>query len=86
MEDAYETIKMLQELRTAKILTLGLNIVESISSFRELLSLHPSPFCNLVSLIIDSSMRKDACKVNMSVEARNFLLENSPSATFIMKI
>ncbi|KAI3698447.1 hypothetical protein L2E82_41998 [Cichorium intybus] len=77
---------MLQELHSARYLTLNLNIVECISSFPELLSRHPSPFTNLICLTIDSSMRKDAYKVKMSTEARNFLLENSPSATFIMDL
>ncbi|KVH95632.1 F-box domain, cyclin-like protein [Cynara cardunculus var. scolymus] len=85
-EDARKTINMLQEVQSARFLTLNADIVECISSFPDLLSLHPSPFSNLICLNIDSSMRKDAYKVKISTEARNFLLENSPSATFIMAL
>ncbi|XP_071693896.1 putative F-box/FBD/LRR-repeat protein At4g03220 [Rutidosis leptorrhynchoides] len=83
-EDARCIIKMLQELHKSRFLTLNLNIIECISSFPELLSARPLPFRNLISLNIDSGSR-DTCKVKMSTEARNFFLENSPNATFIMK-
>ncbi|XP_071707334.1 F-box/LRR-repeat protein 25-like [Rutidosis leptorrhynchoides] len=83
-EHACSIIDMLQELHSARFLTLNLDIVECISSFPELVSAHSSPFRNLIRLNIDSGSR-DTCKVKMSTEARNFLLENSPNATFIMK-
>nr|GEX43483.1 hypothetical protein [Tanacetum cinerariifolium] len=57
-----------------------------ISSFPDLLSHLPSPFSNLISLNIISYMRDDAYKVKLPTEARNFLLEDSPSATFIMDL
>ncbi|KAJ9549861.1 hypothetical protein OSB04_022404 [Centaurea solstitialis] len=85
-EDARRTINMLQEVHSARFLTLNADIVECISSFPELLSHLPSPFSNLICLNIDSGMRKDACKVNMPAKARDFLLKNSPSATFIMDL
>ncbi|GJX81265.1 reverse transcriptase domain-containing protein, partial [Tanacetum coccineum] len=85
-EYAQETINMLQELRSARSLTLSIGIVECLSAFPDLLSHHPSPFSNLVYLNIDSGMSSDAYKVKMSTEARNFLLENSPNATFIMQL
>ncbi|KAI3728235.1 hypothetical protein L6452_16868 [Arctium lappa] len=85
-EDARRTINMLQEVHSARFLTLNTDIVECISSFPDLLSHHPSPFSNLICLNIDSGMKKDAYKVNMPTQARNFLLENSPSATFIMDL
>nr|XP_043639058.1 putative F-box/FBD/LRR-repeat protein At4g00315 [Erigeron canadensis] len=84
--DARETISMLQELQSAKFLMLNFDIVECLSAYPHLLSHLPSPFSNLICLNIDSKMRSDAYKVNVSTEARNFLLENSPSATFIMDI
>ncbi|KAL7610840.1 hypothetical protein Lser_V15G10545 [Lactuca serriola] len=31
-------------------------------------------------------MKKDAYKVKMSIEFKNFFLKNSPSATLIMKL
>ncbi|PWA67766.1 F-box domain, cyclin-like protein [Artemisia annua] len=84
---ARETINMLQELRSARRLTLNMDIFECISSFPDLLSHLPSPFNNLISLnIINSNKRKAAYKVKLPTEARNFLLENSPSATFIMDL
>nr|GEX84032.1 hypothetical protein [Tanacetum cinerariifolium] len=83
---ARETINMLQELRSARCLTLNMDIVECISSFPDLLSHLPSPFSNLISLNIISYMRDDAYKVKLPTEARNFLLEDSPSATFIMDL
>ncbi|GJY30069.1 hypothetical protein Tco_0413564, partial [Tanacetum coccineum] len=83
---ARETINMLQELRSARCLTLNMDIVECISSFPDLLSHLPSPFSNLISLSINSNMSSDAYKVELPTEARNFLLENSPSATFIMDL
>nr|XP_043639024.1 uncharacterized protein LOC122610097 [Erigeron canadensis]XP_043639025.1 uncharacterized protein LOC122610097 [Erigeron canadensis]XP_043639026.1 uncharacterized protein LOC122610097 [Erigeron canadensis] len=85
-EDARETISLLQKLQTAKFLTLNFDIVECLSAYPDLLLHLPSPFSNLICLTIDPNMRSNAYKVNMSAEARNFLLENSPSARFIMDI
>ncbi|KAI3679365.1 hypothetical protein L2E82_51414 [Cichorium intybus] len=75
---------MLLQLRTARYLTLNADILECISSFPDLLSRHSSPFSNLVCLTIDSGKGDFTKKRNMSTEARNFLLDNSPSATLIM--
>ncbi|XP_071693533.1 putative FBD-associated F-box protein At5g22720 isoform X2 [Rutidosis leptorrhynchoides] len=83
-EDARGVVNMLQELRSAKFLTLNLDIVECISSFPDFLSGQPSPFSNLISLSIDSGTR-DTCNVKISAEARKFFFENSPTATFIVK-
>ncbi|KAI3501737.1 hypothetical protein L1887_29722 [Cichorium endivia] len=95
-EYARKTINMLQEFHSARYLTLDVDIVEllsalpvthCISSFPDLLLQNPSPFSNLNCLtIINSSMRKDTYKVKMSTEARNFLLENSPDAKFVMEL
>ncbi|XP_071696289.1 putative F-box/FBD/LRR-repeat protein At1g78760 [Rutidosis leptorrhynchoides] len=83
-EQARGIINALQELRSARFLTLNLDIVECISPFPDLLYGLPSPFSNLISLNIDFGTR-DTCKHKMSTEARNYLLGNSPNATFIMK-
>ncbi|XP_052625174.1 putative F-box/FBD/LRR-repeat protein At4g13965 [Lactuca sativa] len=83
---ACKAIKMLQELHSARYLTLNVDFIECLSSYPNLLSHHPSPFSNLICLTIDSSMRNDAYNVKMSTEARNFFLENSPNATFIMEL
>nr|GEW12006.1 hypothetical protein [Tanacetum cinerariifolium] len=85
-EDFRETINMLQELCSAKFLTLSIDIIECVSAFPDLLSLHPSPFRNLITLNIDSGWGKVSYKVKMSTEATNFLLENSPNATFVMDL
>lgn len=58
--------------------------MQCISLFPDLLSDHPSPFGNLNCLNIEPSMRTDDYKIRMSNEARNFFLENCPSAKLIM--
>ncbi|CAH1451081.1 unnamed protein product [Lactuca virosa] len=86
-EDACKTINMLQELHSARYLTLNSNIIECIFSFPDSLLHNPPPFSNLNCLtIIDSNMKKDAYKVKMSTEVKNLFLKNSPSATLIMKL
>nr|XP_043608571.1 putative F-box/LRR-repeat protein At5g02930 [Erigeron canadensis] len=81
-EESRATINMLQELHSARFLTVNLDIVECLSSFPDLVAQHPSPFINLICLNIDSS-REEAYKVKLSAEALNYLLKNSPNATFI---
>ncbi|GKE42765.1 F-box domain, cyclin-like protein, partial [Tanacetum coccineum] len=82
-EDALETVKTLQALHCARYLKLNTDILECISSFPDLLLHVPSSFSNLISLTIDSDKRRDAYKVKMSTEVRNFFLGNSPSATLL---
>ncbi|PWA51822.1 F-box domain, cyclin-like protein [Artemisia annua] len=84
---AQDIINTLQELRSAKRLTLNRGIVECISSHPDLISHIPSPFNNLISLTINSNKtdRPIAHKLKMTTEAREFLLESSPSATFIIE-
>ncbi|XP_023756698.1 F-box/LRR-repeat protein At1g55660-like [Lactuca sativa] len=81
--DARKIINMLLKLHSVRYLTLNADIIECLSSFPDLLSHFLSPFSNLICLTIDY---KDAYKVKMYTEVINFLLENSPSATFIMKL
>ncbi|XP_071717576.1 uncharacterized protein [Rutidosis leptorrhynchoides] len=83
-EDACGIVNMLQELRSAKFLTLNLDIVECISSFPDLLSGQSSPFSNLIRLKVECGTR-DTSKFKLTTEARTFLLDNSPTATFIVK-
>ncbi|KAL7610841.1 hypothetical protein Lser_V15G10546 [Lactuca serriola] len=85
-ESARKIINMLQQLHSARYLTLNADIVEYISLFPDLLSQHPAPFSNLICLTMDYCKKKDAFIVTMSSETRKFLLENSPSATFTMKL
>ncbi|KAI3501738.1 hypothetical protein L1887_29723 [Cichorium endivia] len=83
---AHKTINMLQELHTARYLTLSADVIECFSSFPYLLASHPSPFSNLISLTIDYSMKRDAYRVNMSSQAINFFLENSPNAKLLLEL
>ncbi|KAL4570242.1 hypothetical protein LXL04_025893 [Taraxacum kok-saghyz] len=86
-EHARKTISMLQKLHSARHVRLDWEVAECISSFPNLLSHHPSPFCNLICLTIDYSRRNNvAYEVKISTEAKNFFLGNSPNATFIMEV
>ncbi|KAJ9549862.1 hypothetical protein OSB04_022405 [Centaurea solstitialis] len=101
-EVARQTIDMLQEVHSTRHLSLNLDVVEifkcifnifislifvqCISAFPGLILFLPSPFIDLICVNIDICMRKDAYKAKISDEAKNFLLGNSPSATFIMDL
>ncbi|GJU04597.1 F-box domain containing protein [Tanacetum coccineum] len=83
---AHKMVCLFQQLQRVKYLTLNMEILEFLSSSVELISNQPSPFANLKSLHIYpikdlSEVRND---VKMSSEVKNYLLENSPSATFTM--
>ncbi|PWA98287.1 F-box domain, Leucine-rich repeat domain, L domain-like protein [Artemisia annua] len=83
---AYKIVCLFQHLRSVKYLTLNLEILELLSSSVELILINRPPFANLKSLHIYpveelSEVRND---VEMSSEVKNYLLENSPSATFTM--
>ena len=59
--------------------------MQILSSALELISNQPSPFVKLKSLHVypvELSMVRNEAK--MYTEAKNYLLENSPSATFTM--
>ncbi|CAI9300111.1 unnamed protein product [Lactuca saligna] len=85
-EDARMSLNMLQKLHSASYLTFNADIIECITSFPDLLLHHSSPFSNLICLKIDSGVRKDVCQVNMSMEGRNFFLDNSRNATVIVEL
>ncbi|KAL4570244.1 hypothetical protein LXL04_025895 [Taraxacum kok-saghyz] len=85
-EFASKSINMLQKLQSAKYLTLNADIVECLSKFPSLLSCYPSPFSNLICLTIDYSMRENTYKVTMPNQVMKFLLDNSPTDTFIIKL
>lgn len=86
--DAHRMLRLLQQLQSVKFLTLSLEIVEVLSSSVELISGQPSPFTNLKMLKIHPEkvdLKEQAQKkVNMSMEVKNYLLDGSPSATFIL--
>ncbi|KAL4570247.1 hypothetical protein LXL04_025898 [Taraxacum kok-saghyz] len=85
-EHARKSINMLQKLQTARYLTLNADTIEYFSSILDVLSQHSSPFSNLICLTIDYSMRENTYKVTMPNQVMKFLLDNSPTATFIMKL
>ncbi|GJT18879.1 F-box domain containing protein [Tanacetum coccineum] len=85
---AHRMFRLLQQLQSAKFLTLSIEIVEVLSSSVELISGQPSPFTNLKMLKIypenvDFNEQAEK-KVDMSMEVKNYLLDGSPSATFIL--
>ncbi|GKB85321.1 hypothetical protein Tco_0957593 [Tanacetum coccineum] len=63
-----------------------MEILERLSSSVELISNQPSPFANLESLHIYPVRRLSEVRdgVKMSTEVKNYLLDNSPNATFTM--
>lgn len=67
---------------------LLLIFLQLLSSSMELISLQPSPFVNLKSLMIyPEKVYKDGQeeeKLTMSTEVKNYLLDGSPSATLRM--
>ncbi|KAI7732836.1 hypothetical protein M8C21_022164 [Ambrosia artemisiifolia] len=85
---AHQVLRLLQQLRNVKFLTLSLEIVELLSLSMELISNQPSPFANLKSLKVHPErylyeVRKLE-RVKMSSEVRGYLLDSSPGATFTM--
>nr|GEW05512.1 hypothetical protein [Tanacetum cinerariifolium] len=88
MEDPQKIVGLLQCLRSVKFLTLNLEILELLSKSFELISHQPSPFANLKRLKIypknlyKCELPKDM--INVSTEVKNYLLDNSPGATFTL--
>nr|GEV67336.1 hypothetical protein [Tanacetum cinerariifolium] len=83
---AHEYVRLFQQLQCVKFLTLNMEILERLSSSVELISNQPSPFANLESLHIYPVRRLSEVRdgVKMSTEVKNYLLDNSPNATFTM--
>ncbi|XP_071703269.1 F-box protein At5g03100-like [Rutidosis leptorrhynchoides] len=82
-EDSYAVIETLQRFHNVKHLTLGLEILEVASFVDEVTDL-PSPFGQLTSLEIYPrrlDRKKNAKKVMIPKQVRNFLLGASPNAT-----
>lgn len=81
-EDPQEIFGLLKLLHSVKFLTLNMEILEILSLSVELLSHQHSPFSNLKHLkIYPLDIMK---KVDWAIEVKNFLLDNSPNATFVM--
>ncbi|PWA76435.1 F-box domain, Leucine-rich repeat domain, L domain-like protein [Artemisia annua] len=85
---AHRMLRLLQQLQSVKFLTLSIEIIEILSSSVELISGQPSPFTNLNMLKIypeKVDLKEQAQKkANMSMEVKNYLLDGSPSTTFIL--
>ncbi|XP_035838661.1 F-box/LRR-repeat protein 25 isoform X2 [Helianthus annuus] len=85
---AHQVLRLLQQIRNVKFLTLNLEVVELLSSFVEQLAHLPSPFANLKSLKIHPERERlkvrEHKRVEMSAEVRSYLLDGSPGATFTM--
>ncbi|XP_071703940.1 F-box protein At5g03100-like [Rutidosis leptorrhynchoides] len=80
-EDIDAVIEILQRFRNVKYLTLGLEVVELLSSMVHMLSGLPSPVGNLTSLKIYPRYEEREKKVNIPTQVKNFLLGASPNAT-----
>ncbi|XP_071690107.1 F-box/LRR-repeat protein At3g26922-like [Rutidosis leptorrhynchoides] len=80
-EDGYFVIKILQQFRNVKYLTLGLEIVELLESSLGIVSDMPSPFTKLKTLKIYPGWEEGEKKANIPTEIKDFLLNASPSAT-----
>ncbi|GJX48079.1 F-box domain containing protein [Tanacetum coccineum] len=81
-QEPQELFGLLQRLHSVKFLTLNMEILEILSSSVELLSHQHPPFANLKYLkIYPLELTK---KANLAIEVINFILDNSPNATFVM--
>ncbi|MFS8006602.1 putative F-box domain, leucine-rich repeat domain superfamily, F-box-like domain superfamily [Helianthus anomalus] len=84
----HKIVRLLQQLRYVKFLTLSLELVKFFSSSAELFMHQTSPFVNLKSLKIYpgyvSPFDQAQQKVTMSTEVKDYLLGGSPGATFTM--
>ncbi|XP_071702102.1 F-box protein At5g03100-like [Rutidosis leptorrhynchoides] len=80
-EDTYAVIEILQKFHNVKYLTLGLEVVELLSSMVDMLSDLSSPFSKLKSLKIYPMREEGDEEVNIPTELKNFLLGASPNAT-----
>ncbi|XP_076911976.1 uncharacterized protein LOC143570123 isoform X3 [Bidens hawaiensis] len=86
--DAHQIVNLLLQLHNVHFLTLNLEIVELLSSSRELVLHQPSPFVNLKRLYIYPHrkylLEQSPEKVAMCTELQSYLLDGSPLCTFTM--
>ncbi|PWA42795.1 F-box domain, Leucine-rich repeat domain, L domain-like protein [Artemisia annua] len=83
---ALKIVCLFQHLQSVKFLTLNLEIVEILSSHVKLISSQVSPFANLKCLHIYPVKKPSEVQnaVKMSTKVEDYLLDNSPNATFRM--
>ncbi|GJZ21213.1 F-box domain containing protein [Tanacetum coccineum] len=83
---ARKIVCLFQHLQSVKFLTLKLEIVEILSSHVKLISSQVSPFANLKCLHIYPVKKSSEVQnaVKMSTKVEDYLLDNSPNATFRM--
>ncbi|KAJ9547225.1 hypothetical protein OSB04_019768 [Centaurea solstitialis] len=72
--------KEIYKLRSAKFLILDLYIIQALSSCLGQLSHEPCPFNNLKCL------KQKNCWTTMPTQLKNYFLESSPNATFILDL
>ncbi|XP_076943380.1 F-box/LRR-repeat protein At3g26922-like [Bidens hawaiensis] len=78
-------LNLFPKLRSTKFLVVSLDIIETLSLCLDQLSHEPCPFDNLKCLKINMASRKQEDHIaTVPTQVRNYFLENSPSATFIM--
>ncbi|KAJ9547177.1 hypothetical protein OSB04_019720 [Centaurea solstitialis] len=84
-----ELLDLFQKLRSAKSLILNMDIIEvytnvdALSSCPDQLALEPCPFNNLKFLKIH---KQEHLMATIPTHVRNYFLESSPGATFIMDL
>ncbi|PWA64450.1 F-box domain, cyclin-like protein [Artemisia annua] len=82
-----QLLNLFQKLGSAKSLILNVDAIQTLSSKLDQISHEPCPFNNLKCLKIDTTRvkRKDRIKT-VPTQVKNYLLQNSPNATFIMDL
>ncbi|XP_071724443.1 uncharacterized protein [Rutidosis leptorrhynchoides] len=80
-EDDAPIMKILEQFHTVKYLTLGLEVVELLDLYVDMLSNLPSPFANLTSLKIYPWKKEGKKKLMVHRQVKNFLLGASSNAT-----
>ncbi|PWA69191.1 F-box domain, cyclin-like protein [Artemisia annua] len=78
-------LSLFQKLRSTKFLILDVDIIETLSLGLDQLSHEPCPFDKLTCLKINTAQRLYPIPT-IPVQVRNYLLENSPNATFLMNL
>ncbi|GJU06944.1 hypothetical protein Tco_1123374 [Tanacetum coccineum] len=78
-------LDLFKKLSSAKFLTLDMDIIQTLSSNLDRLSREPGPFQNLKSVKINTSRLQHTDPIpTIPPQVRDYFLENSPNATFII--
>ncbi|XP_071702966.1 uncharacterized protein [Rutidosis leptorrhynchoides] len=82
--DDHNLVDLLRLIQNAKYITLNLDLIQLIFSFRELILHQPSPFANLKHLKVYPHYPFSSVQQTMPIEVKNYFLDSSPCATFTM--